>query len=160
MQWEILRSLVSETGYWPVIGWDCFKQPPWKEDSVEDILEKGLRIDIQQWLEQEGIFRIDEESMRRHPDAPPAPFDFYLHHRWFANTLPSLVPIALVPTVHFWKAPAYLLVQSNEWDPPNEVHVAMMKYWNERWGAELVAMAPSNVEMRVLRPPITWEEAF
>ncbi|GHO82332.1 hypothetical protein KSZ_03380 [Dictyobacter formicarum] len=35
-----------------------------------------------------------------------------------------------------------------------------MKYWNERWGAELVAMAPSTVEMRVLRPPTTWEEAF
>jgi hypothetical protein len=56
--------------------------------------------------------------------------------------------------------PAYLPVQSNEWDPSNAVLVAMMKYWNERWGAELVAMAPSNVEMRVLRPPTTWEEAF
>ncbi len=54
----------------------------------------------------------------------------------------------------------YLPVQGNEWDPPNAVHVAMMKYWNEHWGAELVAMAPGNVEMRVLQPPITWEEAF
>jgi len=160
-QWEVLRSLVSETGYWPVIGWDRFKQPPWEEEMVQDILEEGSHIDIQQWLEQEEThMRIDEEDVRRHADAPPAPFDFRLPHGRFTNTLPPLVPIALVPTAHFWEAPAYLPVQGNEWDPSNAVQVAMMKYWNERWGAELVAMAPSTVEMRVLRPPTTWEEAF
>jgi len=159
-QWEVLRNLVSETGYWPVIGWDRFKKPPWEDDLVQDILEEGLRIDIQQWLEQEGAHtRIDEESVRKHADDPPASFDFRIA-RGFSLTPPPLVPIALVPTSDFWEAPAYLPVQGNEWDPSNAVQVAMMKYWNERWGAELVAMAPSNVEMRVLRPPTTWEEAF
>jgi hypothetical protein len=160
-QWEVLRNLVSETGYWPVIGWDRFKKPPWEDDLVQDILEEGLHIDIQPLLEQEGAHtRIDEESVRRHADDLPAPFDFRLHYGRFTNTLPPLVPIALIPTAHCWEVPAYLPVQGNEGDPSNAVQVAMMKYWNERWGAELVAMAPSNVEMRVLRPPTTWEEAF
>ncbi|GHO82331.1 hypothetical protein [Dictyobacter formicarum] len=107
--WEVLRDLISETGYWPVIGWDRFKQPPWEEEMVQDILEEGLHIDIQQWLEQEGTHaRIDEEGVRRRVDAPPAPFDFRLLHGRFPNTLPPLVPIALVPTAHFWEVPAYL----------------------------------------------------
>ncbi|WP_160146261.1 DUF4253 domain-containing protein [Dictyobacter aurantiacus] len=160
-QWEVLRGLVSETGYWPVIGWDRFKQPLWEEEMVQTILEAGLYIDIQQWLKQEGIHtRIDEEGVRKRADVPPAPFDFRLPYGRFPYTLPSLVPIALVPTTHFWEVPAYLPVQGNEWDPSNAVQVAMMKYWNERWGAELVAMAPSTVEMRVLQPPTTWEDAF
>jgi hypothetical protein len=35
-----------------------------------------------------------------------------------------------------------------------------MKCCNERWGAEIVAMVSGSIEMRVLRPPTTWEEAF
>lgn len=52
-QWEALRQLVPETGYWPMIGWERFKQPPWEEESVEDILEESERVDVQEWFEQE-----------------------------------------------------------------------------------------------------------
>lgn len=159
-KWEVLRQLVSETGYWPVIGWDRIKKPPGEDDLVEDILEDGLHMNIQQWFEQEGRHtRVDEEIVRRSTDAPPAHFDFRIARgNCFFPSL--LAPIALVPTCDFWEAPAYLPVQGNEWDPSNAVQVAIMKYWNERWGAELVAMTSGTVEMRVLRPPTTWEEAF
>jgi hypothetical protein len=48
----------------------------------------------------------------------------------------------------------------NEWDPAAAVQVAVMKYWNERWGAGLVAMVAGAMEMRVLQPPTTLQEAF
>jgi Domain of unknown function (DUF4253) len=160
-QWEELRTLTAETGYWPVIGWDRFKSPPKEDDSVQDILEEGLHVDIQKWLEQEGSSaNIDKEKEALHANDPYSPFVFRLHLRRFSFTLPLLAPTALIPTSDSWEVPAYLPVQANEWDPPLAVHVAMMKYWNERWGAELVAMVPGIVEMRVLQPPKSLDEAL
>jgi hypothetical protein len=160
-QWEVLRNLVSETGYWPAIGWDIFKKPPWKDDVVQDIIEEGLRIDVQQWFEEEASrTRIDEDRERRYADNPYDPLVFLLHLKRFPYTPPPLVPIALVPTSDCWEVPAYLPVQANDWDPSLAVSVALLKYWNERWGAEVVGMTLGVLEMRVLRPPTTWEEAF
>ncbi len=36
--WEVLRNLVQETGYWPVIGWDRFTRPLWQEEPVQAIV--------------------------------------------------------------------------------------------------------------------------
>ena len=160
-QWEELRNLTSETEYWPVIGWDRFKTPPREDDAVQDILEAGLHLDIQKWLEQEGaLVNVNTESEVQYANALAAPFALDLHLRRFSYTAPPLVPIALIPTANFWEVPAYLPVQVNDWDPPLAVHVALMKYWNERWGAEVVSMVPGVVEMRVLRPPISLSEAL
>lgn len=160
-QWEFLRNLVPETRYWPVIGWDRFKEPPWKEASVQDIIEAGLNLDIQQWFDQERreIIRSVDNKSRLDADAVP-PFVFTLSLARFTNTLPPLVPIALLPTTDFWEVPAFLSLTLNEWDPPPEVHVAIMKYWNERWKVELVGAVPGLIEMRVLQPPRKFEEAL
>jgi Domain of unknown function (DUF4253) len=56
--------------------------------------------------------------------------------------------------------PAYLTAQANEWDPPDAVHVALLKYWHERWQAEVVSLNTGIMEMRVIQPPTTFEEAF
>lgn len=165
-QWEHLRHLVPETGYWPVIGWDRFKQPLWEEEPVEDILEAGLRIDVQQWFAQQwheqygNNVALWENSTKKEADQKATHFTFHLHLRRFPWTLPPLAPIALVPTMHSWEVPAYLTAQANDWDPPDAAHVAVLKYWYERWQAEVVSLNTGLLEMRVLQPPTTFHEAF
>jgi uncharacterized protein DUF4253 len=165
-QWELLRSLVPETGYWPVVGWDRFKKPLWEEKPVQNIVEAGSHLNIsqwfkEQWLQQNGasILNREEKDILNDVKAPSS-FAFRLHYRRFANTCPPLVPITLIPTTDFWEVPAYLPVQANEWDPPDVVHIAAMKYWNDQWKAELVSMVSGSLEMRVLQPPTTLYEAL
>jgi Domain of unknown function (DUF4253) len=45
-------------------------------------------------------------------------------------------------------------------NPPPEVHVAMLKKWNEKYGAELVGMTGDVLNLRVSRRPVTKEEAL
>ena len=59
-----------------------------------------------------------------------------------------------------WEVPAYLTAQANDWDPPDAVHVALLKYWHERWKAELVSLTSGVLEMRVLQPPTIFREAL
>jgi hypothetical protein len=40
------------------------------------------------------------------------------------------------------------------------VHVAILKYWYERWGAEVVAATAGDLELQALRPPTTPEAAL
>ncbi|GCE31258.1 hypothetical protein KDA_67420 [Dictyobacter alpinus] len=169
--WEILRNLVSNTGYWPVIGWDNFRIPPWQNDRVVTLLEETSRFDISAWLEQEWLQQeyyhkgryhtiIDEGKSSDYVDYSDDHFSLSLHLGRFSFTNPSWAPIALVPTLNCWEVPAYLPVTMNEWDPSLAVQVAMLKYWNERWGAEVVSMVSGAMELRVLRPPTRWEEAL
>jgi hypothetical protein len=74
--------------------------------------------------------------------------------------LVPLVHVALVPTLHGWQVPAYLNFGSwNEAPKPAE-HVAVLKYWGQRHGAEVLAMKFDTVELLVRRPPATRDEAM
>jgi hypothetical protein len=160
-QWDVLRNLVPETGYWPAIGWDLFQKPSWEEQDVQEIIEEGLRIDVQEWLKEEASRTpIDEDKERRHVDDAYDPLVFRLYLNRFPFTPPPFVPITLVPTMRCWEVPAYLPVQANDWDPSLAVSVALLKYWYERWEAEVVGIYTGILEMRVLRPPTVWEDAF
>jgi hypothetical protein len=44
--------------------------------------------------------------------------------------------------------------------PPSEYHVAMLRSWHERYGAELVSMGADTVELRVKQRPGTRDEAL
>jgi hypothetical protein len=151
-RWDELRALVPETGYWPVIGWDRFRQPPWEEEPTWEIIQTGMLLDVKQWFEREGIASaLDPAREARYGDAPHPPFAFQAHRQRFAYTPRSFAPIALVPADVPWKVPAFLRFTDDTQEPP--VHVAVMKYWFERWGAELVAWDTASAELRVLRPP-------
>jgi hypothetical protein len=68
--------------------------------------------------------------------------------------------IALLPARDCWEVPA--VVGFGGWNecPPAEVHVALMRYWHERYGAEPMTLAGDVVEMSVARPPMTREAAL
>lgn len=47
-QWERLRQIVPEMQYWPVFGWERFKDPSWHYDVIQDFIDEGLHLNIQQ----------------------------------------------------------------------------------------------------------------
>lgn len=70
------------------------------------------------------------------------------------------VHIALLPCRTGWEAIAHL--QWGGWNdnPHAECHVAALKSWHERYGAELVGCSHDVINLRVTRRPATREEAL
>lgn len=77
-----------------------------------------------------------------------------------ARQIRSKVKIALVPTDDPTTIPAYL--HWGHWNacPPAAYHVAALRAWRNRYGAELVGIDGDALNMRVARKPSTREEAL
>ena len=63
------------------------------------------------------------------------------------------VDIALVPTAVSWEAPVYLGWGGWNDAPDAAQQLPIMKYWNEKYGAELVSATFDFIEMIVPNPP-------
>lgn len=70
------------------------------------------------------------------------------------------VVIALLPVAHSWEVFAYLLYGGWNGCPPPEHHVATLRSWSERYGAEVVGVASDALDIRVMSKPATREEAL
>jgi uncharacterized protein DUF4253 len=68
--------------------------------------------------------------------------------------------ICLVATRVTWEAPAYFRFGGRNWCPPPPEQVAILKHWHERYGAEVVALAPGTIDLRPQRRPRDLAEAF
>jgi hypothetical protein len=108
-------------------------------------------------------------AMEREPHDPPL-------GEWPASSHPSMglsvahdvltgkplakVYIGLAPTEDWTTIPAYL--RWGGWNdcPAAEYHVAAMRVWRERYGAELVGMSSDTINLRVAVKPKTQEEAL
>lgn len=86
--------------------------------------------------------------------AVPYKFDSYLLRQM------EEVFIAKVPTPHSYEAIAYIGFGGWNDCPKDEEHVAVLKYWHDRYGANLFAQGGDILECTVERPPTTREEAL
>lgn len=70
------------------------------------------------------------------------------------------VYIALIPTDDWTTIPAYL--RYGGWDdcPPPEYHVAALRAWRARYGAELIGLGFNTMNLRVARSPSTRDAAI
>jgi hypothetical protein len=170
--WRCLRELVSETHHWPILLGDaegvsglrkmqeCHTSVAYiltTAESLEgtDILEARERERREEFEEYNPGENIDsympkdgEWPKKKQPAMPfTIPYDILTRkpHRE--------VYIALAPTERCWDAPAFVSFGGwNECPEPAE-HVAMMKYWNQNYGAEIVGITDAVIEARALRPP-------
>jgi hypothetical protein len=79
----------------------------------------------------------------------------------FATRQPRpTVHIALIPTDDPTAIPAYM--QWGNWNecPPPAYHVAALRAWRDRYGAELIGLGADTINLRVSRKPATREEAL
>lgn len=70
------------------------------------------------------------------------------------------VYIALIPTSRNDEIPAYFGWGNWNGNPPAEVHVAMLRRWNRKYGAELIGMTGDVLNMKIKRRPTTKDEAL
>ncbi len=70
------------------------------------------------------------------------------------------VHIAILPCATGWEAIAHLRWGGWNENPSAEYHVAALKSWHERYGAELIGCSHDVLNLRVARRPATRDEAL
>ncbi len=72
----------------------------------------------------------------------------------------KVVGICKVPTPNSWEVPAFL--KFGDWNecPAPEEHVAVLRHWNRRFGADIITITNDILECTVPNPPKTREEAM
>ena len=160
--WRALRTALSGHGRWPVLLGDVSdldrfaKAYAHESRSPREILDASSAIDPVVLLSRKrdvfGEEGFDEDEPEWEVEAVPNT-TFTIPTDILTGRPLERVTIALVPTDAPWEVPAYLKFGGwNECLEPEE-HVALMRRWNELYGAEVVGMTSAVVEMVVARPP-------
>ena len=107
------------------------------------------------------MFREPEDPPLGDWPEPPRPTD---HPSVAFNVLTGkpfeTVYIGLAPTDDWTTIPAWL--RWGNWNdcPAAEYHVAALRRWRDRYGAELVGMNADTIDLRVVERPKTRDEAL
>jgi hypothetical protein len=174
--WSRLRDAVSLTRHWPVLLGEWMLSSDVLSDlerdqarAVSDILRVGLSLDPQlifpalarvepgpAWREWEGDV-WGEEARWPWPDEGTV---WQRESRFAGESAATPVDLALVPTQHSWEVPAILRWGGFNACPGPEQQVAILKYWQGRYGAEVLTVLGDGLELRAERLPASREEAL
>lgn len=177
--WQKLRGLFEETSHWPIItdtqetlhrlseqietSKPSFFSPeqqrdwPWVGQLPEDWKEwitRGEALSFDSWLEtREAEMPIEEDLEKDWNEKAVLPKDPLVLQSTEQHIL-------LFPVQQSWHIPA--LLRYGNWNdcPATDVHVAATKYWNNHFGAELIALTNDTFEFLCTRPPHTKEETL
>jgi hypothetical protein len=160
--WTALREAVPLTGVWPVVIGNRAELANLGPDAepVVDILASAAELDLDTWVMEQ----VQQDPGRYNaptgpwPDEAPHMTSFYSLDCIARQSNPAV--IALAPTTLPYEVPAHLRFGGWNECPPPEAHVAFLRRWHERFGAEPVAVTDDVVELLVRRPIGTREEAL
>lgn len=166
--WRQLRRAYPQTGLWPLLMES--DTPEYLADTytyatVAESLAQARALDGAVLLAEEGErtlagcspehaaeLRAELAGRGRWPDQPEQP-GFGLPYGWDGH--PEEVTVALVPVTAPWLIPVTLHYGGwNKYPTPGE-HAAIIRHWNNRYGAEPVAWTGTTIEYAVARPPAT-----
>jgi hypothetical protein len=166
--WHRLRAVREHTGHWPLLVGSNLPAPFSLEfDAMAGAVERmaqAAEIDGAEALNPRGI-TLDslgddqrQEMLDEWPDEPHRIDGFSLPFSRTGTPDPTIV--ALVPVEHGWQVPA--LLGYGDWNecPAPAVHSAVLRHWQHQYGAELVCMTSSSLELAVARPPRTRSAAL
>lgn len=107
-------------------------------------------IELEKWLLDWELRYISDEKSRPPPDT------HYID--WY---IPLNEPQALIllPTLNCWEALAYIHWHGAD-TSGTETAIAMLRWWNEKYGAELVAHYGTMLHITIDRRPSNIDEAF
>lgn len=174
-KWEELKSAGRGV---PVIVVDRLSgvlwpfQPDQDRQPVADILAAASKLRIPQDIDLgvgDGYLSVDDAITRLSaeeraeligqwpedvPEASPSPLAGDLGNGQYG------VEILLIPTDDPTTIPAHLHWGGFNSCPSTAHQVAALRDWREKYGAELVALTPDSLYIRVARKPATREEAL
>lgn len=114
------------------------------EDKLLDALARSQRQG--EWPAKEPAPTSDEEGLTV--------------ARSDSRTSLAKAHIAIIPTADWTEIPAYLNWRGRWPCPTYEYHVAALRSWRDRYGAELVGLDLQEMNLRIAWPPSSREEAF
>jgi hypothetical protein len=132
--------------------------PELNQQSFEAIRDKGLRLDIEEWIAQ----RLREEPEHYVVDdtatAPVSPISAFSPAYDIRTGKPlAEVFIGLIPVDEPWLVPAYLKMGGWNDCPDATVQLGFFKRWFDLYGAVVTTVADDIIEFNVSRPPTTAE---
>ena len=162
--WRRLRGAAGEIGYWPVIlGGDADLEQHNESfrvmseesgrGSAMEIIAAGTKVDVPGWLTDRAAAESASPANGAWPEGDLAIHHFVLPVDPEHGAPLSRVYIALAPTVIGWQVPAYLRFGGWNACPAPEFHIAMLKLWRHRYGAEVVGLGGEVMELAIARPP-------
>ena len=163
-----LRAEFERTGDYPVLLGD-----PKDVEGVEEnqdvflgddrdgtlALRSAATIDGGAWLRTMGSRggedpdEVDENFLGEWPEVTPDRMGFITHQDVLSGEIKEKLTIALVPVASPCEVFAKLAWGGWNDCPESAVHVAVHRYWGEKYGAEVVAITSDVVQCRVARPP-------
>jgi hypothetical protein len=188
--WERLRAAAEETGHWPVLLGNEEDREKMVEtrvqggESTKKLLEWALAENCDAWLEERYREILGDQLGDGYVELPDDPNESVLSPDNFAALPRGTWPrgagprhrfstptniltgkfqettIALVPTAEAWQAPIYLRFGAFNSCPGPSEHAAFFLRWQDRYDAEVVALADDVVEMRVGKPPTKRQDAL
>jgi hypothetical protein len=169
--WQELRTGL-ESDWWPiVVGGEedearLVEAQTYSQTSPSRILEMAADLDVaalfRRW-HQENAPDNDEadewDVVGTWPDQTPRPSSYTLPYD-ISSGKPRSTVVAIVAVQEGSEIPAALGWGGWNACPKPEEHVAVLRRWADKYGAELVGVSGDVLEMRVLRPPKTRETAM
>jgi hypothetical protein len=133
------------------------------KSSPEEIIKASQEIDVKQFIERRK--GGDEEyygsvEVGDWPENAQPSTDLTGHKSILTLKPLKQVLICKVPTPNSWEVPAYLFYGGWNECPSAEAHVAILKYWKEKYGADIITIKGDVIECTVANPPHTPEEAM
>jgi len=166
--WRKLRQSAPSLGFWPVI----FGEPKNLEriseafagEYAEDprkTIQRAIGEDVQKFFQERAEEFSGEGAHGQWPNSAEAMMDFTIPRRILEpSKFHEIVSIGLVPAGHCWEAPGVLSFGGWNDCPDATNQVAVLRYWNEIYGAEFVGLSGDVMELEPARKPSTREEAL
>jgi hypothetical protein len=161
--WRRLRRISQHTGLWPLLVDRDLASYRWPEPvgagTPGQRVERAAAVDPVAVLNSGGMTldALDERQRRDMLDGwPDDPVRIGRPRAPFARDGQARpVSVTLVAAEHGWHLPALLGFGGWNACPRPEVHSAVLRYWQQEYGTELVYLGDSSMELAVARPPGT-----
>jgi hypothetical protein len=169
--WRQLRALTPQTGYWPLIisASDLLyvADHRLRGYSVIEALDAAQALSAEEYFTQQPGWRYPDETLLHKLETEEEPYDPWNENDTTRQTEDYLGELALIPTTASWQIPAF--VHFGAWNdcPTPAEHVAILRYWSERHGIELMKITADVLEVsglitqpddRLTALKIAWEQ--
>jgi hypothetical protein len=149
--WVELRESLATAGYWPVLLGEPAAAEEVREHlhrdqhSAPSLVEQALALDVARWFEEaEGGHPLPRGAW---PGEDLGSTSFTIPYDARTRRPHREVVLALVPALAGWQAVLRLGFGGFNRCPPACVHGAVLRFWEERLGAELVGLQPNILEL-------------
>jgi len=136
----------------------------WDEiDAPEEFVQRSQSVDLQQWFTQ----RLGESaSLDDLTDASAwntnsgSRGEFVSIAGILTRKVHPWVWVSKIPTARPYEVPAYLKFGGWNACPEAHEHVAVWRYWQEKYGAEILCFTGDVIEATVAHPPLEKAECY